>query len=187
VTVTAVLRRLRRAAGRPLGDRRGVAAVEFALILPLMVLLFLGGVEISQAIAIQRMTSLSASTVANLVTQYASISDSQTMPDILNASSAVLTPYPVANAVVRVSCITVDATGKATVTWSRALHGAALAAGSAMQLPAALATPNTSLILGETRYAFNPILDYINVGTITLSSSVYMFPRSSSGTVTLTP
>ena len=36
---------------RLLRDKRGVSAVEFAMLLPLMVTLYLGGVEVSQAIA----------------------------------------------------------------------------------------------------------------------------------------
>lgn len=167
-------------------DQRGIAIVEFALILPLIVLLYLGSVEVSQAIAIKRLVVHCASTVANLVTQYPSISASQTMPDILTASSAVLTPYPVSNAVVRVSYITIDGGGRATVTWSRALNGSALPAGQVITPPAALDRPNTSLVLGETTYSFNPVYDYIRFGTFNLSSSVYMFPRSPSGIITLT-
>jgi Flp pilus assembly protein TadG len=167
--------------------RRGLAAIEFAVVSPFVVLLYLGGVEISQAIAVKRMVSLTASTVANVVTQYQNISQSQTMPDILNASSAVLTPYPVSNAVVRVSYITVDANGKATVTWSQALNGSAISPGQVVQLPTALDTPNTSLVLGETSYTYTPAFDYLHLGRFDLYSSVYMFPRSSTGTITLTP
>ncbi len=170
-----------------LRDRRGISAVEFALILPVFVLLLFGSVEVSQAIAVERMVTLSASTVANLVTQYPTLSASQTMPDILNAASAVLTPYPVANAVVRVSYVSIDATGKATVTWSKSLNGSALATGTVMTLPAGLATPNTSLVFGETSYAFAPASDYMSFGSFNLYSSVYMFPRSPDGNIILTP
>ena len=48
-------------------ERRGFAAVEFALVLPVMLVLYLGGVEISQEVSVARLTSLTASTVANLV------------------------------------------------------------------------------------------------------------------------
>src|ERR1700688_1427630 len=163
-------------------DRRGIAAVEFALTLPFIVLLYLGSVEVSEAIAIQRLVGLSASTVANIATQYQVISTSQTMPDILAASTAVLAPYPPANALVRVSYITVDSKGVATVAWSQAQNGAALAT---VTLPAALDVPNTAVIFGETNYAFKPLYDYINFGTFNLYSSVYMYPRSPTGSITL--
>ena len=115
-------------------ERRGIAAVEFALILPVIVFIYLGSVEVAEAISIQRMVGLCAGTVANITTQYPVISASQTMPGILGASSQVLTPYPSANAVVRVSYITIDATGRATVGWSQALNGTALPTGQAVTL-----------------------------------------------------
>ena len=166
--------------------RGGLAAIEFALLLPIMLLLYLGAFEISQAVSVKRQVTLTASTVANIVTQYASISASQTMPDILNASAAVLTPYQVSNAVVTVSLIGIDANGKATVTWSQALNGTARTVGSVVTLPAGLVVPNSSLVLGETTYAYTPIIDFMHLGTLNLYSSVFMLPRSSSGTIFLT-
>src|SRR5665213_156213 len=169
------------------GAQDGIAAVEFALILPFMLLLFLGAVEISQAIAIKRLVTLTASTVANLVTQYPSISSTQQMPDILDASGWVLTPYPVANAAITVSLITVDSTGNGKVSWSKALNASPRPVGQVIALPAALDIPNTSLILGETTYAYSAAIDFLSHGAFQLSSSVYMFPRAQSGTVTLMP
>jgi Flp pilus assembly protein TadG len=165
-------------------SRGGIAAVEFALIAPLMLLLLLGTFEVSQAIAAKRKAVLTASTVASIVTQYTSISASQTMPDILNASVAVLTPFSAANAVVTVSCISIDAQGKATIAWSQALNGTARTVGQTMTVPAALDVPNTSLIFGETTYSYTPAIDFMKFGTSTLYSSVYMLPRSGT-TVTL--
>ncbi len=164
--------------------QHGVAAVEFALILPLMALMYLGGFEVTQEIAIKRQVTLAASTVATIVTQYSSISVSTTMPDILAAATSVLTPYSSSNAVVTVSCITVSSGGQATVAWSKALNGTARTVGQVITLPAALDVPNTTVILGETKYAYKPVIDYMNLGTMNLYSSVYMLPRQP-GTITL--
>ena len=168
-------------------QRSGLAAVEFALLAPLMLLLYLGSFEVSQAIAIKRQVVLTASTVANIVTQYATISAGTDLPDIFNASTTVLTPYSSANAAVTVSLIGIDANGNATVTWSRSLHGIARVTGQPVALPASLDVPNTSLVLGETAYAYTPLMDFLHMGALDLSSSVYMLPRSSSGTIQLLP
>ena len=165
-------------------SRSGVAAVEFAVIAPFMLLLLLGTFEVSQAIAAKRKAVLAASTVANIVTQYSTISASQTMPDILNASVAVLTPFSAANAVVTVSCISINAQGVATIAWSQAKNGTARTVGQTVTVPAALAVPNTSLIFGETTYSYTPVVDFMKFGTSTLYSSVYMLPRSGT-TITL--
>jgi Flp pilus assembly protein TadG len=177
MTVRTLLIRLR---SRPAGfadDRRAVSAVEFALLLPVMIGLYLGSVETTEGIAISQQTSLTASTIANLVAQSATSITNAQMSDILAASTAVLTPYPVANATVVVSSITIDKNGNATVCWSDTLNGTARPVGQVMTLPAGLSQINTSVILGETTYAFTPNLGYVITGTLTLSGSMYYAPR----------
>ena len=73
-------------------DQRGVSAVEFALLLPLMLTLYLGAVEISQAIGIDRKVTLTSRTVADLASQVSSLASSD-MSNVLAASSAVIAPY----------------------------------------------------------------------------------------------
>ena len=160
-------------------DQRGAAAVEFALILPFMVTFCFGSVEVSQAMALDRMVSLTAGTVGNLVSQYTTISASQQMPDILNASVQVLAPNPAANAKVVVTLINIDNSGHATVGWSQTLHGTAKTVGAAIVIPAALATPNTTIIFSEATYVYTPVLDVIQTPSFNLYSSVYMYPRAS--------
>ena len=55
-----IIARARRPVRRLLRDKRGISAVEFAMLLPLMVTLYLGGVEVSQAVAIDRKVTLIA-------------------------------------------------------------------------------------------------------------------------------
>ncbi len=174
-------------AGGCLGrDRRGLAAIEFAMALPILLLLYFGIVEFAQAITVDRLVGLTAETVTNLVTQYTSISQSAEMPDILDASTQILAPYPAQAASIVVSLITIDSTGNATVTWSQAKNGTPRTAGQAFTLPADLDIPSTSVVFGEVSYPFMPMLDYFNLGTINLYSSVYMVPRDAT-TINLTP
>ena len=171
---------------RRVSDDSGVAAVEFALVLPFMLLLYFGGVEITQAVMVNRLVVLTANTVTNLVSQYTTISASTQMPDILNASTQVLSPYSSANAQVVVSCIAIDSTGRATVTWSKTMNGTALTAGQSVTVPAALDIPNTSLIFGQVSYAYTPAFDFIRIAPINTSAAVYMAPRDST-TVNMVP
>jgi Flp pilus assembly protein TadG len=162
-----------------IGDRRGIAATEFALILPALLLLCFGSTEVSQAISLDRTVSLAAGTVSNLVTQYSTISASQQMPDILAASTQVLAPNPASKAKVVVTCITIDGSGNPTVAWSQTLNGTAKTVGAAIVVPAALKTANTNIIFSEVTYTYTPILDFLKFGNMNLYSSVYMFPRAS--------
>lgn len=161
-------------------DQRGISAVEFALILPFMVVIYLGGFELTQALSLNRLVALTASTVTNVTSQYTTISASQQMPDILNASVQVLAPWSSSNATVVVSGISISPSGVATVAWSQALPaGAKRTVGSTVTLPAALDTPGGFVVFGETTYAYTPMIDYINMGTINLYSFDYMLPRAS--------
>ncbi len=162
-----------------LGGERGAAAVEFALIVPFLLFLFAGAFELIVGIMVDRQVSLVASTLADVTAQYTTISQSQQMPDILNASAQILAPYPTSGAAMVISLISVDGSGNATVTWSQTLNGTARTVGSTIAVPASLATPNTSLVLGEATYVYTPIIDFIHLGTIKLAASTYMIPRAS--------
>ncbi len=74
------------------GNRDGVSAVEFALIAPVMVLFYVGMVEISLALSVDRKVTNAASALADLVAQDDVITDGE-MVDILNAGSAIIAPY----------------------------------------------------------------------------------------------
>lgn len=163
-------------------DKRGVAAVEFALVLPFMLLLYFGGVELTEGITINRQVTLTATTVANIVSQYTTISASTQLPDILGASAQILQPYSAANASIVVSLITIDANRKATVTWSKALNGAVR---TTVTVPTNLDIANTTLVLSETTYGYTPVFDFLHLGPFNLYASIYMVPREST-TINLT-
>lgn len=166
-------------------DRRGVAAVEFALTVPFLLLLYFGGVELTQGVTLNRQVALTSTTIATIVSQYTTISASTQLADILAASGQILAPYGAATPQVVVSLVTIDASGKATVTWSQTLGGTARTAGAPVTVPADLDIANTTLIWSETTYAYTPIFDFMGVGPFNLYDSIYMVPREST-TINLT-
>lgn len=168
-----------RALARFAGDRRGVSAVEFALLAPLMVGLYLGGVEVSQSIGIDRKVTLTAGAIANLSAQVSTISNAD-MTNIMNAATAIMAPYSTSTLKITVSCLTIDANGKVTVSWSDTQNGTARAVGSVVTIPAALAVPNSSLLFSEVSYSYTPTVGYVITGSLNLSDTMYMSPRLSS-------
>ena len=165
-------------------ERRGVAAVEFAMLLPLMVTLYLGSVEISQGVGIDRKVTLASRTVTDLASQVSTIASAD-MTNILNASSSVIAPYDASKLKVTVSAVTIDASAVAKIAWSCTLNGTKRAVGSTVTLPAALNVANTTLVWGEVSYAYTPTIGYVVTGTLNLSDQIYMRPRLSD-TVTAT-
>lgn len=155
-------------------DERGVSAVEFALIAPLMIGLYLGCVEVSDGVSADRKVSLTAAALANLTAQVTTISTTD-MTNILNAASAVIAPYSASKLKVTVTCISIDANKNATVKWSKTLNGT-INSGS-ITIPSALKVASTQLILAEASYAYTPTVGYTITGTLNLSDKMYMSPR----------
>jgi Flp pilus assembly protein TadG len=159
-------------------EQRGVAALEFAMLLPMMMTLFVGSVEMSTGVAIDRKVTIAAHTIADLASQFTTIADSD-MTNILNASTDVIYPYPSANLQAVVSELSISAQGVATVVWSDTLNGTARTVGSTVTIPTNLAVPSTYLLLGETAYNYKPTYGYVVTGTMALSDQIYVRPRQS--------
>jgi Flp pilus assembly protein TadG len=159
-------------------DRRGVSAVEFALVLPVMLALYIGGVEVGDGFAISFKSTLAARTVTDLASQYISI-DNSDMSNILGAASTVLTPYATSNVVVTLSEITTNAQGVGKIVWSNSLNGTARVVGATITLPTKLQTANITIMFGEVTYPYTPAMGYVLTGTITIYESFYFYPRMS--------
>ncbi|RKE69606.1 TadE/TadG family type IV pilus assembly protein [Pseudorhodoplanes sinuspersici] len=168
---------VRRRLSRFAQDKRGVSAVEFALILPLMVLLYFGLVEVSQGVIVDRKVKMTARTVADLVSQVSTI-DNSGVDAALGASTAILAPFSAANAKVIVSVVSIDNNGNAKIVWSRANKDSGHGTGDSVTVPDALKTPNTSLVWGEATYDYSPAMGYVT-GPLTLSQQIFMRPRLS--------
>lgn len=160
-------------------DHRGVSAVEFAFIAPVMIGLYLGCTEISDGVAADRKVSLIADTLANLGAQVTSITTAD-MTNILDASSAIVAPFSASNLQVKLSCIKIDSTGVAKVQWGASRNTTARAAGDVYTFPAgssALAVNGSWLLLAEVSYIYTPTIGYTISGNLTLSDKMYMAPR----------
>jgi Flp pilus assembly protein TadG len=159
-------------------DQRGLSAVEFALILPIMLALYFGAVELGEALTIDRKVNLVTSTLADLVTQSKEITDTD-MANIFNAATSIMTPYATTTLRMKITGVNIDANSKATVSWSYAQNDTALASGSAVTLPGALLQANTFLVVSEVHYPYTPAIGYIMTGTYDLTDTLYLSPRVS--------
>jgi Flp pilus assembly protein TadG len=155
------------------------------MLLPLMITLYLGGVEVSQAVAVDRKVTLISRSLGDLVAQVTTVTNAD-MTNILAATAAIVVPYVDANLRITVSSVVIDAQGIAKIAWSDTKNGTARAVGSTVTLPPALNTASTSLIWAESQYAYKPVIGYVITGTMTLKDQIYMRPRLSD-TVTRTP
>ena len=176
---TAFHRALR---SRPLGrfakNRAGVAAVEFALILPVMLTLYLGGIQISDALSISRKVTHVTSSLGDLITQSKNVTDAD-MKNILDAASSVMAPYSATTLKMKISGITIDSKQTATVTWSDARNDTPLTKGATVTLPAGINQASTFIVTAEVHYAYTPLIGYALTGTFDLNDHFYLRPRLS--------
>src|SRR4029078_9366845 len=133
-------------------DKRGVSAVEFALLSPLMIGLYLGGAELSQGIAIDRKVTLTAGALANLSAQVTTISSAD-MTDIMRASSAILAPYSTSTVQITLSCLKIDNNNAVSVKWSATQGGTARSAGSSVTIPTNHPEADTHLLFCGGSYS----------------------------------
>lgn len=157
-------------------DTRAVSAVEFALVLPFLLVLYLGGIEISQAVSINRKITLVSRTVSDLVAQSDETITEGEIQGIFAAADAIMAPYSANNVRITVSSIVIT-DGQATVGWSRQKNSTQRSPGEEITLPAGIATGADSIIMAEVRYLYQPTLGYNVIGEITLSETIYMRPR----------
>ncbi len=160
------------------GEERGVAALEFAMLLPLMIALLLGCAELSQAIAIDRKLSITTRVISDLVAQVQEVKDSD-MSNILAAASAVAAPYPTANLSLKISSVKIDGNKRATIAWSEGLNTTPHVKGDVVTVPSGLLIANTSVIWAEATYNYTPMIGYVITGTLPLHDQIYMRPRLS--------
>jgi Flp pilus assembly protein TadG len=161
-----------------LRDCRGIAATEFAIIVPIMLVLFFGTVEFSSAVAVDRKVTLMARTLSDLTSQSTTVADSD-MTNFFAASLAILTPYSSTPTKGTITELYVDpATLQARVQWSKGASPRAVS--STVAIPTALATGGTYLIFSEVSYLYTPTIGYVMAKTgVNLSDVSYTRPRQS--------
>ncbi len=157
----------------------GASSVEFALILPVMLSIYFGVVELSNALIADRKLNKTGSAVADLVAQ-AILIDNNQMDDIFDASTTIMEPFGATTLTVVVASVVADENNVTTIDWSDALNGTAYAPGSPYTLPPGLTTAGSSVIVAEATYTYtSPIGQYLT-GGITFSNQYFLRPRRTS-------
>ncbi len=162
-------------------DRRGVSAIEFAFIAPILILLYVGVAEVGSALTLFRRTSTVATTAADLTAQTKSVSTSD-LQDIVAASSSILTPYSPTPLKIVISSVVADQNNNGKVAWSYANKGSGRGTNTSYTVPPGLTEPNTSVIVAEITYDFKPLVDLTQVyspGSFQMKRIFYARPRRS--------
>ena len=165
-------------------DIRAVAAVEFALILPLLLTLYIGTIEAATLYSADHKVATVASTMADLVSREKGAISTTTLDKYFLAAETIMHPYTTSGLVQVVSLLNIDSEGVATVKWSRA-HGAEAGREVASEFPLdatakinALARGASGwLVASEITYPHQPLIGLVIPSTITLKHTQYFLPR----------
>jgi len=190
---SALLRRWR-------ADAAGFAAVEFALIVPIMGVMFIGAVELSQAIIVDRRVTQVASSTADLVARWSATSGASSVngitqnevADIMKVGGYIMAPYSQNPLKIVLSSVMSSSTSATNTKqwWSCTFDGTGSALSCACSnitstLPTGLVGTLDTVVLSRVTYAYKPLVfDYFlkknltgSSGTYTLSENIYQKPR----------
>lgn len=160
--------------------REAVAAVEFALILPILILLYVGSVEVSLAITTNNRVTTVASSVGDLVARAQQKITTGELDDYFAAAANIMTPYSSTNLKQVVTSVAVSNSGTATVEWSQGYNGGiAHNAGAPYALPQELIdiAKGKYVIVTEAQLMYTPLFDAVFKSSFPLYHEDFHLPR----------
>ena len=176
-------------ARRFIASTRAVAAIEFAIIAPMLLVMLIETYDIGNAVAVYMKVRAATMALGSITNTYSTGNNgiqTANMSDTMTKVSQVLAPYSSSPATFTVTQIKATTASSATVSWSYSLNGTAYTQGSSWtRLPALLKSTNSCnsypcyLIFSEVSYAYTPVLLSTFVSSLTLGDNIYVTPRSS--------
>ena len=152
-------------------NRSGVAAVEFALVAPVLILLYAGCVDVTRAVTFHRKLMHTTAAIGDLVAQSTDLTQADVV-DIFDVADAMMAGYPKERFTVKVSGVTVDDIGRAKVEWSVAQGVTADKKNALFTLPESLrALRSQSFIMTDATDSYVPLMRVLPDLTITMTAS----------------
>jgi Flp pilus assembly protein TadG len=157
-------------------DERGISAVEFALILPVLIIIYLASVELNHAITVDRKLTSAGNSVGDLVAQGSEAISAVEMNDIFTAAEAIMQPYSPDMMKIVVSTVKISEDGD-EVESSCAYNDTPRAENSPMTVPDGVRVEGTYLVITEVEYEYIPTVGQVITDSMILNDTLYMRPR----------
>lgn len=169
-------------------DERGGAAIEFAIIAPVMLLIFFGTAELSQGIQADRKVTLAAGAISDIVARTDTI-NTDGLRNIFTAATYILRPFPPTNFKATITAIDIDSKGVSSVSWkvNMAWSGGSASATVSKDktvgtIPNDIKVPGRSLIKSDVSYPYETSSKFF-IKTLSLTETFFARPRRDSGKV----
>jgi Flp pilus assembly pilin Flp len=171
-------------------DTGGMAAIEFAMIVPIMFFLFVGTIEFSQALTVDRRLTQAASSTADLIARApnSGLTAAQVDRD-LKIIEQLIAPYELERLYVKVISVIAQGTPgdpsalSYKVDWSRDnLAGTPHSRGDTYnEIPQGLLVAGESVIVSEATYNYTPLVfNYFIQSAFNMTERFFLKPRNSS-------
>jgi len=160
--------------GKFLRDIRGVAAIEFAMLAPILLTALIGIAELSNYMMAARRVTAAAHTAADLISQETDITDSE-LSEIFKASRLVMAPFDDSSLSLGAASVRFDDEGAASEDWNGNYNSGPIS--NALGLAAGLESEGKSVIIVSATYNYTPVLNVVMSGSYTLTETAILRPR----------
>ena len=157
-------------------NEQGISAVEFALIAPLLITLYLGAIEVSFLMEADRRVTQTSASLGDLTARLSTVTDSD-MSEMFAAAKVLMAPYDATAAEMRISSIVDKGDGKPKIAWSDAHNMSPYNKGETVTLPEGIMPSPGSIIMAEVSYEYESDFGYIISTSRTISDKFYLRPR----------
>lgn len=164
----------------------GVAAVEFALVLPVMLMLYIGAVEASALISMDRKLQTASGALGDLVSRSDGTIPAATLKDYFTAAAGIMTPHSTTELRQVVTLVNVRANGTTNVVWSRQYYAGNVTTGTkhpagrpfnGLPAPMIAVALDNFVVVAEASYAYPPLYGFAFDRTINLYRENFFVPR----------
>jgi Flp pilus assembly protein TadG len=155
----------------------GMAATEFAILTPVLIVMLVGVTELTDAYDANTRTTAVASTAADLMAQEKIVCDAE-RDDAFAALYAIMYPYPTTNMDIVISSLIDNGNDTVKVAWSDATPGAtARTVNSAVTIPPGLVPAGESVIMAEVTYTYSSPMGFFFPEPFDMTDTYYLHPR----------
>lgn len=155
---------------------KGLAALEFAILMPMMVFLLFGSVDLIDVLGANQRSQNVAASLADVVARDTEVTNAE-VAGLWDAVDVLMFPNDGADVQARVTSVSIVNSTTARVVWSEGHGMSALTVDSTVALPAAMMTPGTSVIMTETIYPYSAPLGFLFAGSIDMRHTAYRRSR----------
>ncbi|MBO9707053.1 MAG: pilus assembly protein [Caulobacter sp.] len=168
-------------------DRRGVSAVEFALLAPVLLLFYFGMAELTEAMMAQRRLNHVTSAVGDIVARDPVLTNAE-RNDVFAIGATLMAPFPSNTLTLCLVSITSNAQGRDTVAWVEPYQSPpdCPKAGDVLDIPVSVLPAGQSVIMSKATYTYTTPVKYVSKDATTFRRTFYLRPRVSDA-VTRTP